>query len=193
LSDAALAVGRAQVGYPGGLAARFRWAGSGHAADVFSLSEAIGELTDYAHLAVDQPERACRAELRVEGPAGAWTARLAALVYDEPQGVLWDEHGLLMVKYGFLLYAFEARTGRLAWSHRCPTPTVGVFAAPGLGHVLLQTELETHALDADGGIIWRAAHNDVMTDAELLAGQLVLTSYNGTRLVLDARTGRSLA
>jgi hypothetical protein len=32
----------------------------------------------------------------------------------------------------------------------------------------------------------------VVTDAELVGGRLVLTSYGGQRLVLDPRTGQSL-
>ena len=37
-----------------------------------------------------------------------------ALVRGEPRAELWDEPGLLMVKYGFRLYALGARTGELA-------------------------------------------------------------------------------
>lgn len=185
-------VQRAQVQYPGGLSARYRWAGSGRAAEVYGLSEATGGLTDHGPLVSAEPDRLCRAELRVEAPGGAWTARFASLIFDEPQGVLWDTAGLLLVKYGFTLYALDARSGRLAWSHASGTPLVGVFAGPALDHVLLQSELETIALRADGAVAWRAAHSDVVTGAELLAGQLVLTSYGGDRLVLDARTGRAL-
>ena len=48
-------VGRATVGYPGGLAARYRWGGSGSADEVFALSESGGDLTDHAPLAGRRP------------------------------------------------------------------------------------------------------------------------------------------
>ena len=86
--------------------------------------------------------------MRVEGPGGAWTARLASPVFDEPEGVLWDTHGLLLVKYGFTLYALNGRSGELAWSYVSGTPTVAILASSRIEHVLLQTELETIALTA---------------------------------------------
>ena len=53
----------------------------------------------------------CRAELRVESPAGPWTVRLASPVFDDPAALLWDSEGLLVAKYGFITYGFEARIG----------------------------------------------------------------------------------
>lgn len=182
-------VQRSQVQYPGGLAARYRWAGSDRAAEVFGVSEGAGRLADHGPLVAADPDRLCRAELRIESPAGAWTVRFASLVFDEPQGVLWDSAGVLLVKYGFRLYALGARTGELAWSHGSGTPIVAVLASPRLDHALLQSEVETFALRPDGEVAWRAAHSDVVTAAELVAGQLVLTSYGGQRVSLDARTG----
>jgi outer membrane protein assembly factor BamB len=155
------------------------------------VSEATGRLADHGPLEGPAPDRLCRAELHVEGPLGAWTARFASLVYDEPQGVLWDTTGLLLVKYGFRLYALGARTGELAWSHRAGTPVVAVLCSPGLEHCLLQSELETFALDARGGQRWRASHNEVVTDAQLVGGRLVLTSYGGRLLTLDPVSGHS--
>jgi len=184
-------VHRAQVQYPGGLAARYRWAGSGRTGEVFGVSEVTGRLDDHGPLVDPFPDRLCRAELRVEGPAGAWTARFASAIFDEPQGVLWDEPGLLVVKYGFGVYALRSRTGELAWHHFSGTPALAVLASSRLGHVLLQTEIETIALRRDGEVAWRAAHSDVVTDAELVGGRLVLTSYNGQRMAVDARTGQA--
>lgn len=112
-------------------------------------------------------------------------------MFDDPQGVLWDTAGLLLVKYGFRLYALGARTGELAWSHRSPTPLVAVICSPNLEHCVLQSELETAALDGRGTVVWRATHNDVVTDARLVGGRLVLASYGGTNLVLDPVTGHS--
>lgn len=158
---------------------------------MFAVSEATGRLTDHGPLEGAAPDRLCRAELHVEGPLGAWTARFASLVYDDPQGMLWDSSGLLLVKYGFRLYALGSRTGELAWSHRSPTPLVAVLCSPALPHCLVQSELETFALDPRGSLLWRASHNEVVTAAQLVGGKLVLASYGGTHLVLDPQTGHS--
>lgn len=183
---------RATIQYPGGLHARYRWAGSGAAGIVFATSEAAGTLVDHGPLVAAEPDRLCRAELHVEGPLGAWTARLASLIYDEPRGTLWDSVGLLLVKYGFRLYALGARTGELAWTYASGTPIVAAICSPRLDAAVLQTEIETICLGPSGEVVWRAAHNDVVTDAELIGGRLVLTSYGGQRLVLDPRTGRAV-
>ncbi|MBI3745318.1 MAG: PQQ-binding-like beta-propeller repeat protein [Chloroflexi bacterium] len=180
----------ATVTYPGGLRARWRWGGSGQAADVFALTEAGGSLIDLGPLVAEDPDERCRAELRIDGPAGAWTVRLASTLNDEPAAVYWDSAGLLVVKYGFHAYAFEARSGTLAWSHRSATPILAALASPRLRHVLVQGELETFALEADGTVAWRIAHSDVVTAVELVGGQLVLTSYDGQHSVLDPATGR---
>jgi hypothetical protein len=185
-----VAVHRAQVQYPGGLAARYRWAGSGRAAEVFAISEAVGRLVDLGFVVAAEPDRLCRAELHIEGPLGAWTVRLASVVFDEPQGVLWDTAGLLLVKYGFHLYALGNRTGELAWSRATGTPIVAVVASPRLDNAVLQSEIETIALRPDGEVAWRAAHSDVIVGAELVAGRLILTSYGGQHVVIDARTGQ---
>lgn len=184
-------IGRLSIQYPGGLAARFRWAGTGRADEVFGISEATGTLTDYASLDGEPAASLCRAELRVEGPSGSWTARFGSVVFDEPQGVLSDTHGLLLVKYGFRLYALNGRTGELSWSFATGTPALAVLASSRLDHVLLQTELETVALRADGEVAWRATHSDVITDAQLIAGRLDLTTYTGQHVYLDARSGQA--
>jgi hypothetical protein len=183
-------VQRTQVQYPGGLAARYRWAGSGSGPAVFAISEAVGRLVDHGCLVAAEPDRLCRAELHVEGPLGTWTARFASLVYDEPQGVLWDTAGLLLVKYGFHLYALGNRTGELAWSRASGTPIVAILASPRLDHAVLQSEVETIALRPTGEVAWRATHTDVIVAAELVAGRLVLTSYGGQHIAVDARSGQ---
>lgn len=183
---------RVTVAYPGGLSARWRWGGSGSAEEVFALSEIGGSLEDHASLAGPDAARMCRAELRVEGPLGTWTARLASPVYDEPGGLLWDDEALLVVKYGFLAYAFGSRTGELRWSHRSGTPLVAVLGSPRLPHVLVQSEVETVALDGAGTVRWRVPHGDVVATAELLGGTLALTSYGGEVALLDPASGRTL-
>ncbi len=182
---------RSTVRYPGGLAARFRWTGTGGAAAMTALSEVGGTLTDHGPLVAEEPDRLCRAELRVEGPLGTWTARFASLVFDEPRGVLWDTPGLLLVRYGFRVYALAARTGELRWSRDSGTPLVALLASSRLGHVLAQSEVETLALDTQGEVVWRVPHAEVITDAELIGGRLVLTAWGGTHLALDPRTGRA--
>jgi hypothetical protein len=185
-------VQRSSVRYPGGLSARYRWAGNGRAGEVFALSEAGGVLADHGPLVSTEPDRLCRAELRVEGPVGTWTARFASLVFDEPRGLLWDVPALLVVKYGFAVYGLASRTGELRWWHACGTPLLTVLGSPRLPHVLVQGEVETIALTASGEVAWRVAHSDVVTGAELMGSTLALTSYAGAVSALDPLTGQPL-
>ncbi len=181
---------RSIVRYPGGLSARYRWTGSGGIAAITALTEVGGTLTDHGPLVAADPDRLCRAELRVEGPLGTWTARFASVIFDEPRGVLWDTPGLLLVRYGFRVYALDARRGELRWSRDSGTPLVALLASARLEHVLLQSEVETVAVDAAGEVVWRVPHSEVVTDAELVGGRLVLAMWGGTHLTLDPRTGR---
>ncbi|HSW42512.1 MAG TPA: PQQ-binding-like beta-propeller repeat protein [Patescibacteria group bacterium] len=180
------------VAYPGGIRVRFRWAGSGQEGAVFALSEAGGVLHDYGERVAAHPERLCRAELRVESPGGTWAARLASPIFDAPAGLAWDAAGLLVVAYGFATYGFEARTGELRWLHRAGSPLVAVLGSPRLGHAIVQTEIETFAIDPAGEVRWRVAHSDVVAGAELVGGRLVLSSYGGQASALDAETGRAI-
>jgi outer membrane protein assembly factor BamB len=181
----------AVVAFPGGLRASMRWAGSGEGAAVFALSEAGGTLQDLGELSGPNPDRRCRAEIRVDTPVGPWTVRLASLIYDEPAAVAWDDHGLLVVKYGFLTYGFAGRTGELRWSHKAASPLLAVLGSPRLAHILVQSEIETFALEPDGTVAWRVAHSDVVTAVELVGGRLVLTSFDGQVSALDPATGRA--
>jgi outer membrane protein assembly factor BamB len=180
----------ATITYPGGLRARWRWGGSGQGPAVFALSEAGGTLVDHGALVSTDPDSLCRAELRIDGPGGSWSVRLASTIFDEPAGLLWDDPGLFVVKYGFHTYGLEARTGILRWSHRSATPLLAVVASPRLAHVIAQAEIETFALEPDGTVAWRIAHSDVVTDVELVGGRLVLTSFGGQVSALDPATGR---
>ena len=176
--------------YPGGLRARWRWAGSGESAAVFALSEAGGALHEHGPVAGSGYEALCRAELRLEGPRGAWTGRFAATIYDEPRALHWDTEGLLVVTYGFHTYGLEVGSGEARWTHRSATPIVALIGSSRLPHVIVQAEIETFAIEADGTVGWRVAHSDVVTAAELVGGRLVLTSFGGEVTSLDTRTGR---
>ena len=66
-----------------------------------------------------------------------------------------------------------------------------MLASSRLRHVLVQAELETFAIDADGQVAWRLAHSDVVISAELVGGRLVLGSYAGSQNVVDPATGRA--
>jgi outer membrane protein assembly factor BamB len=178
------------VQFPGGLRARWRWSGSGRAADVFALTEAGGTLTDHGSVVASEPDQLCRAELHVEGPAGGWTARFASTIFDDPAAVFVDDAGLLVVGYGFHTYGLDARTGALRWTHRSATPIVGLFGSSRLAHVVVQAEIETFAIEPDGTVAWRVAHSDVVAGAELVGGRLVLTSFGGELTALDPATGR---
>jgi len=177
--------------YPGGLRARWRWAGSGRAAEVFALSEAGGALHDLGPRVAPDPDDRCRAELRLEGPRGAWTARFASTIYDVPRATYLDTAGLLVVAYGFHTYGLDAATGEPRWDHRSATPIVALLASSRLQHLLVQAEIETFALDPDGTVAWRVAHSDVVTEAALVGGRLVLTGFDGQLNALDPVTGRS--
>ena len=160
---------------------------------MFALSESGGTLVDFGSRVAKDPDALCRAELRLEGPRGAWTARFASLIHDEPRGLLWDTAGLLVVAYGFHTYGLEVATGDARWDHRSATPVVALIGSSRLAHVLVQSELETFALEPDGTVAWRIAHSDVVTAAELVGGRLVLTSFGGQVSSLDPVTGRVAA
>ena len=185
--------GNSTIAYPGGLRARWRWGGSGSGPAVFALSEVGGNLVDLGSLVAEDPDSLCRAELRLEGPRGAWTARFASLIHDEPRALHWDSNGLLVVAYGFHTFALEVETGELRWEHRSATPILALLGSPRLSHVLVQAELETFAIDPDGTVAWRIGHSDVVTEAELVGGRLVLTGFGGQVSAMDPSTGRSSA
>jgi hypothetical protein len=180
----------ATVVYPGGLRARWRWSGSGNARQVFALSETGGSLVDLGPRVSADPDALCRAELRLEGPRGAWSARFASTVWDDPTALYWDTENALVVKYGFHTFAFEVATGEVRWEHRSAAPVIAVLGSARLAHVLVQSEIETFALEPDGAVAWRIAHSDVVTAAELVGGRLVLTSFEGQIVALDPGSGR---
>lgn len=184
--------GNSTTVYPGGLRARWRWGGSGSGPAVFALSEVGGSLIDLGSHVAEDPEPLCRAELRLEGPRGAWSARFASLISDEPRALYWDAEGLFVVAYGFHTYGLDAEEGAARWEHRSATPIVALLGSPRLGHVIVQSELETFAIEPVGDVAWRVAHSDVVTAAEMVAGRLVLTSFAGQVSGLDPGTGRSL-
>ena len=181
----------ATIAYPGGLRARWRWGGSGQSAAVFALSEVGGPLNDLGSTVAADPDALCRAELHVEGPRGAWTARFASLIHDEPRALHWDTAGLLVVAYGFHTYGLEVETGEARWDHRSATPIIALLASSRLAHVIVQAELETFAIEPDGVVAWRVAHSDVVTAADLVGGRLVLTGFGGQVSALDPGTGRA--
>ena len=180
----------ASVQYPGGLRARWRWAGSDQGDAVFALSEAGGPLHEHGPLAAESYQALCRAELRLEGPGGAWTARFASAIFDDPRAVYLDTEALLVVAYGFHTYGLDARSGDRRWAHRSATPIIALFGSSRLAHVVVQSEIETFAIEPDGAVAWRVAHSDVVTAAELVGGHLVLTGFGGQVTALDPRTGR---
>ena len=181
----------ATVTYPGGLRARWRWGGSGSGPAVFALTEAGGSLVDLGPRVSADPDALCRAELRIEGPRGAWTVRFASLIHDDPRALHWDTAGLLVVAYGFHTYGLETATGELRWDHRSASPIVALLGSPRLAHILVQSEVETFAIEPDGTVAWRVAHSEVVVAADLLGGRLVLTGFAGQVTALDPTTGRT--
>ena len=122
----------AAVAYPGGLRARWRWGGSGSGPEVFALSEVGGNLVDLGPRVAADPEPLCRAELRLEGPRGAWTARFASVIHDEPRALHWDTDGLFVVAYGFHTFGFAVETGDVRWEHRSATPILALLGSSRL-------------------------------------------------------------
>jgi hypothetical protein len=180
------------VAYPGGIRARYRWGGSGDGPAVFALSETGGSLADLGSLVSDRPEVLCRAELRVDSPAGPWSVRLASMIYDEPSALLWDTAALLVVAYGFHVYGLRSRTGEVAWTLASATPVLTLLGSSRLEHVIVVAEIETIAVAADGTIAWRVGQSDVVSAAELVGGRLVLTGYTGEVIALDPATGATI-
>ncbi|MDO8484119.1 MAG: hypothetical protein Q7S35_04165 [Candidatus Limnocylindrales bacterium] len=183
--------GNSTIAYPGGLRARWRWGGSGSGPAVFALSEVGGNLVDLGSRVALDPEPLCRAELRLEGPRGAWTARFASVIHDEPRALHWDSVGLFVVAYGFHTFGLAVETGDARWEHRSATPIIALLGSSRLAHVIVQAELETFAIEPDGTVAWRVAHSDVVTAAELVGGRLVLTGFGGQVSALDPATGRN--
>jgi hypothetical protein len=181
----------ATIAYPGGLRARWRWGGSGSALQVFALTEAGGSLVDFGTVVATDPDVLCRAELHLEGPRGAWTARFASLIHDEPRALHWDTTGLLVVAYGFHTYGLDVATGERRWDHRSASPLIALLGSSRLAHVIVQAEIETFAIEPDGTVAWRIAHSDVVTGAELVGGRLVVTGFDGQVRALDPSTGRA--
>ena len=169
----------ATITYPGGLRARWRSGGSGSGPSVFALTEAAGELRDFGTLVSPDPDALCRAELHLEGPRGAWTARFASLIHDEPRAIHWDTAALLVVAYGFTTYGIDVASGDRRWDHRSASPILALLGSSRLAHVLVQSEIETFAIEEDGTVAWRVAHSDVVTAAEMVGGRLVLTGFDG--------------
>lgn len=69
-------------------------------------------------------------------------------------------------------------------------PLVATFVSSRLPHAVAQGELETTALDAAGEVVWHVALTDVVAEASLVGGRLVLTGLGGSLLTLDPLTGR---
>ena len=178
---------------PGGLRARWRWGGSGSGPAVFALSEARWRTGRPGHRA-SRPIRS-----RCAAPSCDSRARAAPGRPASPRSSTTSRGrstgtptGLLVVAYGFHTYGLEVDSGEAPLG-----PPVGdaarspCFGSPRLAHVIVQSELETFAIEPDGTVAWRVAHSDVVTAADLLGGRLVLTSFDGQVSALDPATGRS--
>ena len=67
--------------------------------------------------------------------------------------------GLLVVAYGFHTFGLDAATGERLGA---PLGDAGIalFGSSRLAHVLVQSELETFAIEPDGTVAWRIAHSE---------------------------------
>ena len=87
--------------------------------------------------------------------------------------------------------ASRSASGDVRWEHRSATPLIALLGSSRLSHVLVQSELETFAIEPDGTVAWRVAHSDVVTAVELVGGRLVLTGFGGQLSAIDPATGRA--
>ena len=128
-----------------------------------------GTLIDLGPHVSEDPDALCRAELRLEGPRGAWTARFASVIYDEPRALYWDTAGLLVVAYGFHAFGLDAGDRRAALGAPLGDATdraAGLSAAGPRPRPVGARDVRDRP---DGTVAWRVAHSDVVTAADLSA------------------------
>ena len=110
--------------------------------------------------------------------SGAWSVRLASTINDEPAAQLWDTAGqLVLVRLPHV--RAPGADGRAAVEPPFGDAVLAIFARHRGCGVVVQAELETFAIEADGTVAWRIAHSDVVTEAAMVGGRLVLTGYGG--------------
>ena len=146
-------------------------AGGGAAADrapaVFALSEAGGALVDLSPVAAGSraavPRRAA--------PRGPARRVVGALRVAHPRRAarapLGHRRRCWSSPTGSTPTASRSRRARPRWDHRSATPIIALLGSPRLAHVIVQSELETFAIEPDGTVAWRVAHSDVVTAADL--------------------------
>ena len=66
---------------------------------------------------------------------------------------------------------------------------MALLGSSRLEHIIVQSEIETVALDGIGAVAWRVGHSDVITSAELVGGRLVLSAWGGSLVTIDPVTG----
>jgi hypothetical protein len=81
----------------------------------------------------------------------------------------------------------------MAWLHGSATPIVALVGSSRIDHVIVVAEIETVALAADGEVVWRVTHSDVVHEGRIVGGRLVLTSYGGATIALDLQSGQTVA
>jgi hypothetical protein len=179
----------ATVTYPGGLRARWRWAGSGQGGGGLRVDRGRGLAARLGTRVSTDPDALCRAEIRLEGPRGRVDRTLRIDDLRRAGRARLGYRRLLVVKYGFHTFGLDAAAGRASLG--APSAVAGdrPLGSSRLPHVLVQTEIETFAIEADGTVAWRVAHSDVVTAAELVGGRLVLTSFDGLVVALDPELG----
>ena len=180
------------IAFPGGLRASLRWAGSGRAAEVFALTEAGGPLVDLGELAGPDPDERCRAEIRrrdagraVDGPARLDDQRRAGGPAVGLRGPA--RHQVRVPRLRVRRADRRAGAGATGARRRCSSSS----ARPGCRTSSPRPRSRPSRSRRDGEVAWRVAHSDVVTEAELVGGRLVLTSFDGQVRAIDPLTGRS--
>ena len=134
----------------------------------------------------------CRAELRLEGPRGAWTVRFASLIHDDPRGAaLGHARACWSSRYGFHTYALETRdrrrcAGTTARRRRSSPCSARRGSPTSSSSPRSRRSRSSRTGRSPGG----SPTPTSSTAAELVGGRLVLTSFDGQVTALDPATGR---
>ena len=134
----------------------------------------------------------CRAELRIEAPGGAWTARLASTIFDEPAALFWDNARPVRREVRLPHVRVRRPFGRpaLVSPLRDAAPRgIRVAATGPRRRPVRDRDVRDRARRrrSPGG----SPTPTSSPGAELVGGRLVLTSYGGAATALDPATGRS--
>ena len=126
---------------------------------ITAMSEVGGTLTDHGSLVSADPDRLCRAELRVEGPLGALdgAVRVGHQRRTRP-ACCGTPRGCCSCATASGSTPSRAAPATCAGAATAARPWSRSLGSSRLDHVIVQSEIETVALDGAGSVVWRLAH-----------------------------------